>query len=115
MSMRTMRPLCPSSPGRPVSPHSVREPAYLVRGWSAGCGWRPAEVAIALDLADRFIEAHGQRYAEGLLLLLRAQLMRAWGESVPAVRAAAERGHGHCPPSVWPTCSPAVPTDSWPS
>src|SRR6266540_4165416 len=59
MSMRTMRPLCPSSPGRPVSPHSVREPAYLVRGWSAGCGWRPAEVAIALDLADRFIEAHG--------------------------------------------------------
>ncbi|BCB76553.1 hypothetical protein GCM10022251_22650 [Phytohabitans flavus] len=49
------------------------------------------EAAAALDLADSYLDAYGQRYAEGLLLLLRARLMQARGEPVDTVRAAAER------------------------
>jgi tetratricopeptide (TPR) repeat protein len=49
------------------------------------------EAAAALDRADSFIAAYDQRYAEGLLLLLRARLMQARGEPVADVRAAAER------------------------
>ncbi|MDQ7906062.1 BTAD domain-containing putative transcriptional regulator [Phytohabitans sp. ZYX-F-186] len=49
------------------------------------------EAATALDRADSFLHKYGQRYPEGLLLLLRARLMRARGEPVAAVRAAAER------------------------
>ncbi|MDQ7906063.1 BTAD domain-containing putative transcriptional regulator [Phytohabitans sp. ZYX-F-186] len=52
---------------------------------------KPAEASAALDRADRFLDSHGQRYAEGLLLLLRAQVLHAGGEPVTAVRAAAER------------------------
>ena len=51
---------------------------------------RPAEAGKALDRADEFLEAHGQRYAEGLLLLLQARLRQARGEPGTAVRAAAE-------------------------
>ena len=49
------------------------------------------EAEAALDQADRFIEEHGQRYAEGLLLLLRAALLRARGEPAAVVREVAER------------------------
>ncbi|WP_307834071.1 ATP-binding protein [Paractinoplanes lichenicola] len=49
------------------------------------------EAAGALDRAGKFLDRHGQRYAEGLLLLLRARLLRAQGEPVAAVRAMAER------------------------
>ncbi|GII59764.1 hypothetical protein Pth03_81530 [Planotetraspora thailandica] len=49
------------------------------------------EAAAALDQADLFLDMYGQRYAEGLVLLLRARLMQARGEPVAAVRAAAER------------------------
>jgi tetratricopeptide (TPR) repeat protein len=49
------------------------------------------EAAAALDRADTFVASCGQRYPEGLLLLLRARLMRALGESDADVRAAAER------------------------
>jgi hypothetical protein len=35
--------------------------------------------------------AHGQRYAEGLLLLLRAELLRAQGASIELVVAAAQQ------------------------
>jgi len=49
------------------------------------------EAAAALDRADSFQDAYGQRYAEGLLLLLRARLMQARGEPAAAVRAGAER------------------------
>ncbi|WP_433363096.1 ATP-binding protein [Actinoplanes sp. CA-142083] len=49
------------------------------------------EAAAALDRADSFVAAYGQRYAEGALLLLRARLMRARGEPEAGVRAMAER------------------------
>ncbi|MBL7500480.1 AAA family ATPase [Frankia sp. CN7] len=51
---------------------------------------RPDEAGGALDQADRALRAYGQRYAEGLVLLLRARLRHARGESVDVVRAAAE-------------------------
>ncbi|MFJ6088438.1 BTAD domain-containing putative transcriptional regulator [Streptomyces sp. NPDC092369] len=49
------------------------------------------EATAALDQADAALDTHGQRYAEGFLLLLRARLMAARGEPVAAVRAAVER------------------------
>jgi tetratricopeptide (TPR) repeat protein len=45
----------------------------------------------ALERAEWFLDAHGQRYAEGLLLLLRARLLHAADEPRPIVRAAADR------------------------
>ncbi|OXM59296.1 AAA family ATPase [Amycolatopsis vastitatis] len=45
----------------------------------------------ALERAEWFLQAHGQRYAEGLLLLLRARLLHAAGEPDVVVRAAAEK------------------------
>ncbi|XVV15213.1 BTAD domain-containing putative transcriptional regulator [Actinoplanes sp. CA-131856] len=51
---------------------------------------RPGDAARALDLADQAVWDHGQRYAEGLLLLIKARLRQARGEPVAAVRAAAE-------------------------
>jgi DNA-binding SARP family transcriptional activator len=51
---------------------------------------RPDRAAAALARADQALWDHGQRYAEGLLLLIKARLMRARGEPHPAVRAAAE-------------------------
>lgn len=50
----------------------------------------PTQAAVVLDRADRMIDADGQRYAEGLLLLLRARALRARGEPAAIVRAAAE-------------------------
>ncbi|MET7339181.1 BTAD domain-containing putative transcriptional regulator [Nonomuraea sp. NPDC005650] len=50
----------------------------------------PDKAATALDRADQAVKAHGQRYAEGLLLLLRARLLHARGEPVDVVRAAAD-------------------------
>ncbi|MEU8149557.1 hypothetical protein [Nonomuraea sp. NPDC048901] len=49
------------------------------------------KAAAALDRADSCLDLYGQRYAEGLLLLLRARLLLAGGESVAEVRAVAER------------------------
>ncbi|MEV4512348.1 hypothetical protein AB0K00_25700 [Dactylosporangium sp. NPDC049525] len=49
----------------------------------------PASAAAALDRADGFLDTHGQRYAEGLLL--RARTLAAAGEPAPVVRAAADR------------------------
>ncbi|MFC7024131.1 ATP-binding protein [Promicromonospora thailandica] len=46
--------------------------------------------AVALDHAEHRLAAHGQRYAEGLILLLRARLLHAQGRPVDTVRAAAE-------------------------
>jgi hypothetical protein len=51
----------------------------------------PDQACAVLDRADRMLDAHGQRFAEGLLLLLRARALRARGEPVVVVRAAAER------------------------
>ncbi|MGW1562653.1 ATP-binding protein [Streptomyces sp. NPDC002144] len=49
------------------------------------------EAAAALDRADFYLDTCGQRHPEGLILLLRAQLLQASGEPVAVVRAAAER------------------------
>lgn len=51
----------------------------------------PAEAGSALDRAEHALDAYGQRYAEGLVLLLRARLLRARGEPADVVRAAAEQ------------------------
>ncbi|MEW9528464.1 BTAD domain-containing putative transcriptional regulator [Microbispora sp. NPDC049125] len=52
---------------------------------------RPDDAAAALDRADQVVDTHGERYAEGLLLLLRARLLQARGADPDDVRAAAER------------------------
>ncbi|MEV7390009.1 BTAD domain-containing putative transcriptional regulator [Streptomyces sp. NPDC091215] len=49
------------------------------------------EAAAALDRADSALDTHGQRYAEGLLLLLRARVLQARGAPAATVRATAER------------------------
>jgi hypothetical protein len=49
------------------------------------------EAERVLDKADAYLAANGQRFLEGFLMLLRAQLMRARGESAEVVRVAAER------------------------
>lgn len=46
---------------------------------------------IVLSRAEWFLDAHGQRYAEGLLLLLRARLLLRRGEPASVVRTAAEK------------------------
>ncbi|MFJ8105875.1 ATP-binding protein [Streptomyces sp. NPDC096132] len=51
------------------------------------------EADAALDRADSAIETYGQRYAESLLLLLRARVLQARGEPVATLRAVAERAH----------------------
>ncbi|WP_262414663.1 ATP-binding protein [Streptomyces sp. ST1015] len=51
----------------------------------------PDRAAAALDRADRTLRDHGQRYAEGLLLLVRARLLQARGAPLAAVRATAEQ------------------------
>lgn len=52
---------------------------------------RPTEAAAALDQADQALDKYNQRYPEGLVMPLRARLMRARGERTDDVRAAAER------------------------
>ncbi|MFC4536153.1 ATP-binding protein [Sphaerisporangium dianthi] len=42
----------------------------------------------ALDKAETFIDTYGERYAEGLVLLIRAKALRAGGDVRPAVRMA---------------------------
>ncbi|MFK0106137.1 ATP-binding protein [Streptomyces sp. NPDC091217] len=51
------------------------------------------EADAALDRADWAIETYGQRYAESLLLLLRARVRQARGEPAAPLRAVAERAH----------------------
>ncbi|MBB2946658.1 hypothetical protein FB565_006426 [Actinoplanes lutulentus] len=50
-----------------------------------------AAAAAALDRADWFLETCGQRYPEGLLLLVRARVMLASGRPVADVRRVAEQ------------------------
>jgi hypothetical protein len=49
------------------------------------------EAEQALDRAEWALNRYGQRYAEGLILLLRTRLLTARGRSADLVRAAAER------------------------
>jgi DNA-binding SARP family transcriptional activator len=51
----------------------------------------PVEAGAVLDLADHYLDVFGQRYAEGLLLLLRARALHATGAPPAAVRDIAER------------------------
>ena len=48
------------------------------------------DAAAALDRAEFYINAYGQRYPEGLILLLRAQLLQARDEPASVVRSAGE-------------------------
>jgi DNA-binding SARP family transcriptional activator len=52
---------------------------------------QPEKAAAALDRADWALDTFGQRYPEGLILLIRAQLHHSRGEPAAVVRAAAER------------------------
>ncbi|WP_436535526.1 ATP-binding protein [Actinoplanes sp. HUAS TT8] len=52
---------------------------------------RPDAAAGALDRAGWALDTFGQRYPEGLVLLIRARLLQVRGEPVAVVRAAAER------------------------
>nr|WP_035925042.1 MULTISPECIES: BTAD domain-containing putative transcriptional regulator [Pseudofrankia] len=63
--------------------------ALIAEMWLAA--GRPDEAGVALDRADRALESYGQRYAEGLVLLLHARLLHARGGPVGVVRAAAEK------------------------
>jgi ATP/maltotriose-dependent transcriptional regulator MalT len=47
------------------------------------------DAAAALDRAEFYLDTFGQRYPEGLLLLLRARLLHARGQPMVEVRAAA--------------------------
>ncbi|WP_426504379.1 ATP-binding protein [Dactylosporangium sp. McL0621] len=48
------------------------------------------QAAASLGLAEQAIDAVGQRYAEGLILLIRARLLQAQGQPGAVVKAAAE-------------------------
>ncbi|MFD7307235.1 ATP-binding protein [Promicromonospora sp. NPDC059942] len=50
--------------------------------------------AVALDRAEHLLDAHGQRYAEGMILLLRARLLHAQGRPAATVREAARHARG---------------------
>ncbi|GID30939.1 ATP-binding protein [Paractinoplanes brasiliensis] len=52
---------------------------------------RLEDAAEALDRADSYVATYGQRYAEGFLMVVRAQLMRAHGMPPPTVRAVLEQ------------------------
>ncbi len=73
----------------------VGDPEWALRAADRGIAVDPdfsfVLAAAALDLADRCLDTYGQRYPEGLLLLLRARLQQALGEPVAVVRATAER------------------------
>ncbi|WP_329241096.1 AAA family ATPase [Streptomyces sp. NBC_01478] len=64
---------------------------FLAEMWLAA--GKLDEAAAALDQADSAIKTYGQRYAESLLLLLRARVLQARGEPVAACRAVAEQAH----------------------
>ncbi|MFF0086998.1 BTAD domain-containing putative transcriptional regulator [Streptomyces canus] len=82
---------------RIITANLLNPPRSCVATWYGLLGemWLAAgatdEAAAALDRADLFLDARGQRYPEGLILLLRARLLQARGEPVDVVRAAAEK------------------------
>jgi DNA-binding SARP family transcriptional activator len=62
--------------------------ALIAEMWLAA--ERPAEAGAALGRAADALDEYGQRYAEGHILLMRARLLLARGESGDTVRAVAE-------------------------
>ncbi|HET6736369.1 ATP-binding protein [Mycobacterium sp.] len=71
-------------------PRSCVATWYALLGEMHLAAGSPNEAAVALDRANFYLNAYGQRYPEGLLLLLRARLLQARGEPTAVVRAAAE-------------------------
>jgi DNA-binding SARP family transcriptional activator/tetratricopeptide (TPR) repeat protein len=65
--------------------HALRAEVYLA------CGEASAALA-ALDEAEAVIASYGERYAQCLVLLLRARAMALSGDATAAVRAVAEKG-----------------------
>lgn len=65
--------------------------ALIAEMWLAAGS--PDRADAALGRADQAMWDYGQRYAEGLLLLLKARLLQARGAPSTAVRAAAEHAH----------------------
>jgi hypothetical protein len=57
---------------------------------------RAEEARDSLDRAQRALDAYGQCYAEGLVMLLRARLLETRGEPLDKVRAAAEQARARC-------------------
>ncbi|GII59851.1 ATPase AAA [Planotetraspora thailandica] len=82
---------------RIITAHLVDPPQSCVATWHGLLGemrlaaGTTAAAATALDLAEHYLDAYGQRYSEGLILLQRARLLQALGEPVPVVRDAAEK------------------------
>jgi tetratricopeptide (TPR) repeat protein len=82
---------------RLITTNLLDPPRSCVATWFGllGEAWlaagQPDAAAAALDRADWALDAFGQRYSEGLILLIRARLMQARGEPGAVVRAAAER------------------------
>jgi hypothetical protein len=48
----------------------------------------PIAAMTALDKAEAFIDRYGERYAEGLILLIRAKAFRAGGDARSALQTA---------------------------
>lgn len=86
---------------RVITTNLVDPPRSCVATWYALLGemhlrsGSTEAAASALERAEFYLEAYGQRYPEGLLLLLQAQLLQARGEPVAAVRAAADAARGY--------------------
>ncbi|MFJ9249044.1 hypothetical protein [Streptomyces sp. NPDC101776] len=57
---------------------------------------RSDEASAALDQADLALDTYGQRYAESLLLIIRARVLQARDEPDATVRAVAERARALC-------------------
>jgi tetratricopeptide (TPR) repeat protein len=81
---------------RIITANLVDPPRSCVATWYALLGemylraGSTEAAASALDRAEFYLDAYGQRYPEGLLLLLQARLLQARGEPVAVVRAAAD-------------------------
>ena len=86
---------------RIITTNLVDPPRSCVATWYALLGemhlrtGSTEAAASALDRAEFYLEAYGQRYPEGLLLLLQARLLQARGEPVAVVRAAADAARRH--------------------
>ena len=81
---------------RIITANLVDPPRSCVATWYALLGemylraGSTEAAASALDRAEFYLDAYGQRYPEGLLLLLQARLLKARGEPDAVVRAAAD-------------------------
>jgi tetratricopeptide (TPR) repeat protein len=70
-------------------PRSCIATWYALLGEMLLAAGSPEKALVALDRADQALADYGQRYPEGLVLLIRARALAAAGEPVEVVRAAA--------------------------